>query len=64
MTYNQQRYRQMRKNGLCVACGIPVKDGKSRCPFCMRKLSIASQESVKRHIKRLEEQVIALGGTV
>lgn len=64
MTYNQQRYRQRRRRGLCVSCGKPVPDGKSRCPFCMRKQSIASQESARRRIKRLEDQVIALGGTV
>lgn len=64
MTYQQKIYRERRRKGLCVACGLPVSDGKSRCPFCMKKLYIACQESKNRKIKRLEDQIIALGGTV
>ena len=64
MTYSQKRYRDRRREGLCVACGMPVSDGKSRCRFCMRKLSIACKDSRDRRIRRLEDQIIALGGTV
>ena len=64
MTYNKKRYHERRSKGICVVCGLPVSDGKSRCPFCMKKLSIACAESRKRKINRLEDQIIALGGTV
>ena len=64
MTYNQKRYRDRRMEGLCVSCGLPVSNGKSRCQFCMRKLSIACKDSRNRRIMRLEDQIIALGGTV
>ena len=52
MTNAKYRYWQRKKHGLCVSCEAPVEEGATRCKFCMRKLSIASQESAK---KRLSE---------
>ena len=54
MTNAKYRYWQRKNNGLCVACGIPVDKGATRCRFCMKKLSVASQESTKRKLEELK----------
>ena len=53
MTNAKYKYWKRRRNGLCVACGIPT-DGTARCPKCAKACSIASYKSQKKR-KKMEE---------
>ena len=54
MTNAKYKYWQRKRNGLCVSCETPVEEGATRCKFCMKKLSIASQESAKKRLAELK----------
>lgn len=48
--------------GRCVGCGEKITSGKSRCMGCMKKLELASKESKKRRLDRMENRIKELEG--
>ena len=54
----KEKYWDRRNAGLCVCCGQPAD--KSRCPECMKDISMASAKSAKNRIERLQRRIAEL----
>lgn len=58
MSYWSDRYKRLRKQGLCTQCGVTPTNGKSRCKWCAEKAKVARKSLTNEQLsaQRMKEK--------